>query len=585
MKKSIRPSLVCTIGPASRDAQTVRAMVRSGMTVARVNGAHGSLQDVQKMLQTLKQHLEGTDVKILLDMPGNKIRLTIARAVTLEAGESYRLAASDLTIPAVIRHLKRGDLLTTNDGLLTLEVTEVASPDAFVVRSVQQGILHPGKGLHVRGIHAALPFDSTRDEELMDLAHRMGVHWVGVSFVRSPEHVHRIQAVLADSHLLPVVKIETAEALEHLDEILRWADVVMLDRGDLSTEVPPEQVPICQKEVIAKVRSARKKIIVATQFLYSMTTSNRPLISEISDIANAVWDGADWLMLSEETAVGRYPLAAVETLSRCIDHAAEYRRRNFSTVILAAGKSYGFGVLALYKHISLTDIGGKTIIMHQLENMRRAGIREENSLIVIGDNQRQVAQYLNQTRFKGHTLYNPWHEQSSPLVSLWLGRERLTGGFLMLYGDLIFDPALVSELLELDAPVAALIGSWDSQKVKHPSFHVHDGSRHSTLVAEGGAQSVPACFSGLARFTAEGAALLFQEIDEILKQDGGIKATLPHAMVRLAQRGVPVATVSANAPSWMDIDDLTDLEKARTEVYPAIMASLQGNTQAQRSEK
>ena len=306
------------------------------MNIARVNGAHGSLDDVKNMIVHLRRDLP-RGVEILLDLPGNKICTdNIPEPIPLTAGQEFVLRPDNLTYRPLYRSLKKGDMISAADGTIRLEVTAVEGEDVKTVVIVG-GKLGNRKGVDVRGIHANIPFDFERDIALLGIAIETKVDSLGISFVRKVEHVRRIRAELVGTGIKTLAKIETSEAIEHLQEILAEADLIMIDRGDLEADIGRENVPLTQKQVLRRAQTAGVPVVIASQFLTSMMTKPLPFMAEVSDIANAVLDGASMLMLSEETAVGDYPFDCIATMKTVADAIERRIAGEHEAVILAAG--------------------------------------------------------------------------------------------------------------------------------------------------------------------------------------------------------------------------------------------------------
>jgi pyruvate kinase len=288
------------------------------MNIARVNGAHGSLDDVKAMILRLQRDLPA-GVEILLDLPGNKIRTdNILEPIPLTAGQEFVLKPENLTYRPLYKSLKKGDMISVADGTIRLEVTGVESEEVKT-RVIVGGKLGNRKGVNVRGIHADIPFDFERDIALLNIAIETKIHYVGISFVRKIEHVRRVRAQFVGTGIKTIAKIETAESLEYIDKSLAEADLVMIDRGDLEADIGRENVPLTQKLVLRRAQALAVPVVVASQFLTSMMTKPLPFMAEVSDVANAVLDGAAILMLSEETAVGDYPFDCIATMKTVAD--------------------------------------------------------------------------------------------------------------------------------------------------------------------------------------------------------------------------------------------------------------------------
>lgn len=326
-----RTKIVATIGPASASPDVIRQLIKAGMDVARLNFSHGSHDDHARQIATLRalsQEMD-TPVTILQDLQGPKIRVgqLPGGEVTLVPGEIVSLvpeadfAGAPRTVPLDYEHVapsaKPGMRVLLDDGLLELEIVEVLGREVRC-RVVEGGVLKSRKGVNLPNL--TLPLPSLTEKDLQDvefgLAH--GVDWISLSFVRSAADVRTLKSLLsAKGATKPIIaKIEKPQAVENLDEILREVDGVMVARGDLGVEVRPEKVPMLQKQIIAECNRRGLPVITATQMLESMIREARPTRAEASDVANAIIDGTDAVMLSGESAIGAYPVRAVEMMNR-----------------------------------------------------------------------------------------------------------------------------------------------------------------------------------------------------------------------------------------------------------------------------
>ncbi|RBY93718.1 pyruvate kinase [Blastococcus sp. TF02-8] len=330
---SRRAKIVCTLGPATGSAEQVTALVESGMDVARLNFSHGSHEDHAENYRLVREASDriGHAVAVLADLQGPKIRLgTFADGpVVWETGSQVCITVEDVagtaervstTYKNLANDVRVGDRLLVDDGNLSLSVVGVEGPDVFCL-VVEGGTVSNNKGLSLPGVAVSVPALSDKDERDLRFALHLGVDFVALSFVRSPTDVALVRDIMRqeDIHVPVIAKLEKPEAVRNLDAIVEAFDGIMVARGDLGVELPLEQVPLVQKRAIQAARERSKPVIVATQMLESMITNSRPTRAEASDVANAVLDGADAVMLSGETSVGAYPIAAVRTMDRIID--------------------------------------------------------------------------------------------------------------------------------------------------------------------------------------------------------------------------------------------------------------------------
>ncbi|MDI6709640.1 MAG: pyruvate kinase [Bacillota bacterium] len=321
--------IVCTIGPASESDAVLERLIQAGMNVARLNFSHGTHDEHRRRLDAVRRVAArlGRNIGVLMDLKGPKIRIgDLAEPLELRAGERIALTTADVPggpgqIPvnyaALPREVQPGNTILLADGLIGLTVIEVQGTD-IVCRVENGGLLTSRKGLNLPGVRTGLNVLTEKDIADLRFAIPLGVDFVGVSFVRRAQDILCVRRVLEDMRAAAqiIAKIETWEAVENLDEIIKVADGVMVARGDLGLEIAAEEVPLVQKRIIAQCNRLGKPVITATQMLESMIHNPRPTRAEASDVANAILDGTDAVMLSAETAVGEYPVEAVETMAR-----------------------------------------------------------------------------------------------------------------------------------------------------------------------------------------------------------------------------------------------------------------------------
>jgi pyruvate kinase len=330
---SRRAKIVCTLGPATSTPEKVGALVRCGMDVARLNFSHGSHADHKQAYELVRQASDetGRAVGVLADLQGPKIRLGrfAAGPVEWRTGDSVRITVEDVpgthdrvstTYKGLAEDAVAGDRLLVDDGKIGLTVATIDGPDV-VCEVTEGGTVSDNKGISLPGMNVSVPALSDKDTEDLEFALELGVDFIALSFVRSPadiDLVHQVMDRVGAPRTPVIAKLEKPEAVNNLEAIVLAFDGIMVARGDLGVEVPLERVPLVQKRAVQIARENAKPVIVATQMLDSMIENSRPTRAETSDVANAVLDGADALMLSGETSVGRYPLEVVDTMSRII---------------------------------------------------------------------------------------------------------------------------------------------------------------------------------------------------------------------------------------------------------------------------
>ena len=338
--------IVCTIGPASRDIETMRQLLNVGMDVVRINMAHGSYDDHKLTISNTRQ-LEsesGKPIAILMDLAGPKLRIGDVEGgeVILNEGDEFAITTKpilgtkeivSINYSELPRDVNPGDTILIDEGLIILEVIGVHKQDV-ATKVIEGGPLASRRGVHLPGIKVSISPLSDKDRQDLAFGLEQGVDWVGLSFVRNADDVKMLKGMIQNTggKARAIAKIEKQEAVKDIDNIIEAADGIMVARGDLGIEMPTEDVPVVQKMIVNKCIIAGKPVITATQMLDSMIRNPRPTRAEVSDVANAVLDGTDALMLSGETAMGRFPvesvnmmartiLAAEATLTYCVDRA------------------------------------------------------------------------------------------------------------------------------------------------------------------------------------------------------------------------------------------------------------------------
>lgn len=331
-----RAKIVATLGPASNSEPVFRDLVRAGVDVVRLNFSHGTHEEKLALIQMIRKisREERKPLCILGDLQGPKIRtskLKDRQPVLLKAGQRITITPRDVqgtaalvgtTFKTLAENVEQGSRILLSDGLIELRVHEVLGEDV-VCEIINGGMLGENKGINLPGIPVRVPSLTEKDDADLEFALKNGVDAIAVSFVRTAEDIrlvrNRVSAYGSETWI--IAKLEKPQAIEQLDNILQVADGIMVARGDLGVEVPPEKVPAIQKHIIRKAGEYRKPVITATQMLESMIENPRPTRAEASDVANAVYDGTDAVMLSGESAVGKYPVEAVAMMSRIVSEA------------------------------------------------------------------------------------------------------------------------------------------------------------------------------------------------------------------------------------------------------------------------
>jgi pyruvate kinase len=322
--------IICTLGPSSSSPEVLEAMVRAGMDVARLNFSHGTYDEHRNRVEVLRAAAKrvGREVAILQDVQGPKIRLGRFEGGSATVVDGARVTVTTRAVlgtasvlPTPIKSLpkdvKKGDFILLDDGRVRLEVLRVEDPDVKC-RVIVGGLLKDHKGLNLPGAIVSVPTITKKDRADLKFGQELGVDYVALSFVRSARDIHEARKLLHPSRTPLIAKIEKPQAVERLDEITDAADGVMVARGDLGVEMPLEKLPGIQKDMVRRVNARGGIVIVATEMLESMIEKPRPTRAEVTDVANAIFDGADAVMLSGETAAGKYPVQTVETMARIV---------------------------------------------------------------------------------------------------------------------------------------------------------------------------------------------------------------------------------------------------------------------------
>ena len=340
-----KTKIVCTLGPATNDVEIMKQLIHNGMDAARINFSHGTYETHAEKIAKLKQAREelNAPIPLILDTKGPEIRVKTFKEdkVRLEEDATFTLTTreveGDVNIVSVTyadlpKDVHRGSRILIDDGLIELKVEDITETDV-VCKVINGGVVKSRKGVNLPGVEVNLPSLMEKDIEDLKFGVENGFDIVAASFIRSAEDVLKIRRVLEENgggQMHIISKIENQQGVENIDKILEASDGIMVARGDLGVEIPPEEVPLVQKILIAKANRIGKPVITATQMLESMVHSPRPTRAEANDVANAIFDGSDAIMLSGETAAGAYPLEAVATMARialkaesAVDYAAK----------------------------------------------------------------------------------------------------------------------------------------------------------------------------------------------------------------------------------------------------------------------
>ncbi len=384
MKKT---KIVCTIGPSSNNEETLREMIKAGMNVARFNFSHGTHEAQKENLDLVRKVRSelGTAVATMMDTKGPEIRFRDFEngKISLEKGQDFILSTDDfvgdshrgsITYAGLPGDVHVGSMILVNDGLIQLQVTDIAQKE-ITTKVIVPGDILNHKGLNAPGAELKMPFISEQDRKDILFGIEQDYDYIALSFVRTAKDVEAVRAILdfSGSKMKIIAKIESTQGVENLEEILAAADGLMVARGDMGVELPPEQVPYIQKKMIDMANAAGKITICATQMLESMTHNPRPTRAEVGDVANAVYDGATAVMLSGESAAGDYPLESVEMMSKIAEESEKHLHNVYHAVddsqrsIVGKAACDLADTLGVEKIIVYTDTGRSPAVVSQIK--------------------------------------------------------------------------------------------------------------------------------------------------------------------------------------------------------------------------
>lgn len=333
-----RTKILCTLGPATQDTESIKKLILAGMDGVRLNFSHGNKDFYKKVYYSIKEACaeENTSLAVLVDLQGPKIRIGDLEKdeIEIKSGDQIEITidevkGSDKIISTSYKNLisdaSAGDMVMIDDGLIRLKIIDKKN-NSVVCKIINGGILHPRKGMNLPGMKLSTPSITEKDYENLEFIMKYRADYIALSFVRSANDIIELRDWLKERNFeRPIIaKIEKKEGVDNFDEILQEADGIMIARGDLGVELPPQDVPVIQKEIIKKCNTVGKIVITATQMLESMIHNPIPTRAEASDVANAVWDGTDVVMLSGETSVGKFPVKTTETMNDLVRIAEQH---------------------------------------------------------------------------------------------------------------------------------------------------------------------------------------------------------------------------------------------------------------------
>ncbi|HIB1934641.1 TPA: pyruvate kinase [Enterococcus faecalis] len=578
MKKT---KIVCTIGPASESVDMLVNLINAGMNVCRLNFSHGDYEEHGARIKNIREAVKitGKRVAILLDTKGPEIRTNDMEngAITMKIGDSVRISMTEvlgtnekfsITYPELINDVNVGSHILLDDGLIDLEVTDIDRDANEIVTVVKnEGVLKNKKGVNVPGVSVNLPGITEKDANDIRFGIGQGIDFIAASFVRRASDVLEITKILEEenaTHIQIIPKIENQEGIDNIDEILKVSDGLMVARGDMGVEIPTEDVPVVQKALIKKCNALGKPVITATQMLDSMQRNPRPTRAEANDVANAIYDGTDAVMLSGETAAGDYPLEAVQTMVRIAVRTEE-------TLV----NQYSFA-LKLYSKTDMTEAIGQSV-GHTARNL---GIQTIVAATESGHTARMISKY----RPKAHIVAITFSEQKARSLSLSWG----------VYATVADKPSSTDEMFNLASKVSQEEGYASEGDLIIITAGVPVGEKGTTnlmkiqmigskLVQGQGVGEEAIIAKAVVAGTAEeavakateGAILVTKTTDKeympaiekasaLVVEEGGLTS---HAAVVAIAQNIPVIVGAADATSLINNDEVITVDPRRGIVY------------------
>lgn len=578
MKKT---KIVCTIGPASESVDMLVNLINAGMNVCRLNFSHGDYEEHGARIKNIREAVKitGKRVAILLDTKGPEIRTNDMEngAITMKIGDSVRISMTEvlgtnekfsITYPELINDVNVGSHILLDDGLIDLEVTDIDRDANEIVTVVKnEGVLKNKKGVNVPGVSVNLPGITEKDANDIRFGIGQGIDFIAASFVRRASDVLEITKILEEenaTHIQIIPKIENQEGIDNIDEILKVSDGLMVARGDMGVEIPTEDVPVVQKALIKKCNALGKPVITATQMLDSMQRNPRPTRAEANDVANAIYDGTDAVMLSGETAAGDYPLEAVQTMARIAVRTEE---------TLVNQDSFA---LKLYSKTDMTEAIGQSV-GHTARNL---GIQTIVAATESGHTARMISKY----RPKAHIVAITFSEQKARSLSLSWG----------VYATVADKPSSTDEMFNLASKVSQEEGYASEGDLIIITAGVPVGEKGTTnlmkiqmigskLVQGQGVGEEAIIAKAVVARTAEeavakateGAILVTKTTDKeympaiekasaLVVEEGGLTS---HAAVVAIAQNIPVIVGAADATSLINNDEVITVDPRRGIVY------------------
>ncbi len=452
--RSNKSKIIATIGPASMQIDVLEKMIRAGVDICRINASHGDHAMHQQVVNTVRKLNEDKKFKvgILYDLQGPKLRIGVVKdnEIFLEENEMVQLTINDcigtnklipIRYPLFHNDVNVGDTVLIDDGKIELQIVSKEVKEVVTAKIIYGGVLSSKKGINLPYTKISLPSLTPKDKSDLDFALENNIEWIGLSFVRTATDISELKEIIASrgKSTRVIAKIEKPEAVRDIDNIMKVTDGIMVARGDLGVEMAMEKVPVIQKMLVRKSIAASKPVIIATQMMESMITSYRPTRAETNDAANAVFDGADALMLSAETSVGAYPVKVIEALSKIIEIAETeeivYNRRVHPVL---DSKSFISDSICFNSCVMAQQSGAKGIIAmtHSGHTAFRISSQRPNCGIFIFTDNMQILNMLNLVWGVRAFYYNKYESTDSTIKEI---KEFLKHKGLVDTGDLVIN--------------------------------------------------------------------------------------------------------------------------------------------------
>jgi pyruvate kinase len=571
-----RTKIVCTLGPASSTVETLKELLAAGMNVARFNFSHGTHDEHAVTIAAARRAARDTNLALLLDTKGPEIRIGTFTAgkVDVREGDLFTLTTElvegdekrvHINYPGIVQDVQPGMKVLLDDGLIVMDVLHVGETEVQC-RVITGGELSNRKGVNIPGAVLNLPAMSDKDREDIHFAVDNDLDFIAASFVRKADDVLAIRAVLEArrSDIQIIAKIESQEGVDNLDKILAAADGIMVARGDLGVEIPTEDVPLVQKMIISKCNAAGKPVITATQMLDSMIRNPRPTRAEASDVANAIFDGTDAVMLSGETAVGKYPLEAVRTMARIAERAetAFHYARILEHFEAPMERSVTDAISYATCHAS-QELGAAAVITATQSGFtaRNVSKYKPKARIIAVTPRERVARRLALTWGVFPVMCRPT-TTTDEMFSAAIEASLLSG--YIKNGDLVLITAGVpvglsgtTNLMRVHTVGEILLqGTGLGKKAVTGRIRVARNAMEAAQLQEGEILATPATDSGYIPYLSKAAGLLVEE--------GGLTS---HAAVVALHMGLPVVVGATDALEYLQTGDLVTLDTVRGLVY------------------